>query len=274
MELSWKDGIVSWNQLSNLWSKHSASNRKLLVEIMKRFEVAYPIPSKPVLNNSSRDIGEQQDDLLVPFFLPEERLSLVSDSWDDHELMIGEHQIGRVYHFNFVPIGFFPRLIVRCLHRLAGLQIPLCYWKSGLFFKSPKEQVLMEYNSESESLKIECRNDRISSVFKQVIEEVDSLLESYYKEEDFSKTCICFHCLAMDCATPHEFPLEDCIKTLQHNQGFLLCLKCSKTVRLDILAPDLSFPDLEILDPRDLTPVVEIGRGDILLFYSRKWIFF
>ena len=82
--------------------------------------------------------------------------------------------------------------------------------------------------------------------------DVETLVEAFYfAPEQTSITIPCHHCISSHIPNPYEFPRVDCIRALTSGQAFVYC-KHQPTgnvpVRIDVLAPDLTFTDVALLE--------------------------
>lgn len=103
---NWKNGIIHHSFLSIAWKQFPSSIHQELVNILRRFEVMFPIRGNDMAS-------------IVPSMLPENpegnilRLLQkydVINSYDSVEIL------DRTFNFDFMPLGFFGNLIVKLYH--------------------------------------------------------------------------------------------------------------------------------------------------------------
>eukprot|EP01125_Pyxidicula_operculata_P014786 TRINITY_DN496_c3_g1_i1.p1 TRINITY_DN496_c3_g1~~TRINITY_DN496_c3_g1_i1.p1 ORF type:complete len:2368 (-),score=568.15 TRINITY_DN496_c3_g1_i1:56-7159(-) len=204
---SWKDGIIHHQTLEIAWKAFPPSLHRTLLELLMKFEVVYPKRGDPTAS-------------IVPSLLPinpnQEFLKFPSvKEFIKHEI------IERTYKMEFLPIGFFPRLVARIY------QVPelVCHnaYRNG-FMLSPssaladcdpfdevkREEILskvidlgypqgrVSFKMESESTMLQisiCRPRKISkacdNIFLLSLLVCENLIQESYKqfEETIVKTC-------------------------------------------------------------------------------------
>ncbi|EGC33244.1 hypothetical protein DICPUDRAFT_49056 [Dictyostelium purpureum] len=119
-----KKGILNHSELVAVWGgKYDQSLWPLLLKLLEKFEVSYELP------NVQKS--------LIPSLLPEEPegevLSIKDKEWLSLPQAIesGRCQIfGCDYNFNFMPLGFFARLLLRIL-LINGIEVRT-YWRNGV----------------------------------------------------------------------------------------------------------------------------------------------
>lgn len=85
-----------------------------------------------------------QDMIVIPSLLPATPAEAhFNELWKDHSLF-ESHVSGRRYLFQFLPLGFFSRLIVRTLH-MSGLS-PQYIWRDGMIIDSDCERAMLIHN--------------------------------------------------------------------------------------------------------------------------------
>lgn len=85
-----------------------------------------------------------QDMIVIPSLLPATPAEAhFNELWKDHSLF-ESHVSGRRYLFQFLPLGFFSRLIVRTLH-MSGLS-PQYIWRDGMIIDSDNQRAMLIHN--------------------------------------------------------------------------------------------------------------------------------
>src|SRR3990167_417858 len=108
---------------------------------------------------------------------------------DDYLALKLGTQVERIYTFDFLPFGFFGRLLVRLLH----FTNHCCSWRDGLLFQytvNPSNQssnpsantclgsIEFEFSKE---LSIKVRGSNPGKLLRGIVENVDLLLAGWYK---------------------------------------------------------------------------------------------
>src|SRR5690606_4229663 len=109
-----------------------------------KFEISYPLPMKE---------GDDQK-YLIPSLV---RTSKPSDLVDPHN---GRAVIKRKYRFEFLPLGFLSRLIIRLIHFMEMEK----QWKDGCIVKKQNVCCLVEYNETLLELNLEFSGNKLSYV--------------------------------------------------------------------------------------------------------------
>jgi len=110
-------GVVQHSQLGNIWQKFPASLHPVLLQLMERFEVCFPLDGGPSEDESTSEGSSQQPvkafnerSSFVPSYLPETEPANLWPASDE--------EIFRVLTFNVIPKELVSRLIVRLHKRL------------------------------------------------------------------------------------------------------------------------------------------------------------
>jgi hypothetical protein len=92
---------------------------------------------------------------LVPALLSTKRPDDLASVWPPRREGDGVLEYGRIYTFDFVPSGFFAKLMVRLL----SFRLPqiLKYWRNGLLLSSGFEKVFVEFDPAQKVLSVTIR---------------------------------------------------------------------------------------------------------------------
>jgi hypothetical protein len=74
----------------------------------------------------------------------------------------------------------------------------------------------------------------------------------------------CSHCIGRQDPDPQMFKFEDCMKTQAQGKPWVTCTKHvgnPQQIRVDHLAPDISFNEIPIIDASKLSIQTKIGTG-------------
>lgn len=104
---NWKGGILYHKYLSIAWKQFPKRLHKSFIKLLIKFEILYPIRGNKHAS-------------IIPTVLPDEPDPSTYEYLLDHNLI---HQLNpnlekieRTYKFDFMPLGFFPRLLVKLYH--------------------------------------------------------------------------------------------------------------------------------------------------------------
>ncbi|GAM23578.1 hypothetical protein SAMD00019534_067530 [Acytostelium subglobosum LB1] len=284
-----KEGVLRHNDLPAVWSAYDPALRPTLLKILERFEVSYQL-----------DV----DRSLVPSLLPEEPKGKVEAVLNREWMPMAELVEARLpvrfygcdFNFEFMPLGFFGRLLLRVLH-ISGVHAKT-YWRNGMLLdidnSYQKQQALItfskrrKFNTEDAyKLSIEIRMYSGGSTdleqsytavafLRQIVFTVESLLENFYKSIKTKRVIPCSHCIhCRPREEPHYYELSSCVAAIQDNNNtnkFVYCRNDpNEPVALEKVAPDLvisKVPTMTMADVEcDSSP---IGKGGFGLVYKGK----
>ena len=110
------NGFIEGKKLANIFSKYSENLLTIIVNLLQKFKIIYPI-----------DGGRKY---LVPSLLPAARPAREVAKLFPEKLPENYSSFGRVFHFGQLPLGLFSRLMVAILHTpsVTGK----IFWGSGI----------------------------------------------------------------------------------------------------------------------------------------------
>jgi len=259
-----KDGILMHKSLKQIWRPPQYPNHlhTHLISLLEKFEISF---------NVSQDSSFENGMSLIPSLLSNERPPAFSTMWQPYDPT--QQQFGRIYQFEFIPNGFFSRLMVRILN-FARSEVK-CYWKNGMLLQHDQnEQIFLELNHTKKSLTFMVRGSFLNSatLSRDVIETIQSLLDdSFQLPTQIYIPCV--HCLQFkNNHHPYKFPLEVCENAAVKGTGYLKC-QGVYNVRTDLLVPDLvmsNFTGAKI-PFEELIMDGLIGEGGAALVYRAIW---
>ncbi|KAH3743046.1 Protein tyrosine and serine/threonine kinase [Pelomyxa schiedti] len=116
-----KSGHLEYRNLSRALGEHFPDNlHEALLDLLRLFDVVYPVNKNELLVSCM--LPEEEDVESVRYLVP----TAPSGSSDAQPLQI----VGRLICLDFIPIGFFSRLMIRVIS-VPGVT-PLYLWKNGL----------------------------------------------------------------------------------------------------------------------------------------------
>ena len=248
------EGMLQSQDLPHIWKDYPKEIRSTLMSLLEQFEIAFKLPN---------------DNYIIPSLLPQLQPDIKS-LWS---ITMGKPVEGlvfcREFHFEFLPLGFFSRLFIRNWH-LPNFEI-VNYWRNGQLLVHGNVHSLLRYNPTSYKLVLEVHNKLADKnveeytlaikVLRILIENIETTIEGWY-ETNVEKFIPCSHCLSSGGYSQWKFKEEDCMKYIAEGRGYVLCRDIRK-IRLDVLAPDLSFTDLKKLHIpyNELNIISVIGEG-------------
>jgi len=110
------NGVLDRKHIPQIWKRYNCILQEKLLSLLRYFEIAIPLPRSRGGNFS----------ILIPSFLPAKKPFNFSKFWRYDESC---HHYLRKWKFEFLPLGFFAKLIVRLMHT-PSVHV-LCYWRDG-----------------------------------------------------------------------------------------------------------------------------------------------
>jgi GTPase SAR1 family protein len=242
------NGHLLSSQLPTVFKKFQVDNPEQLISLLETYEIVYRM---------------SDSEWLVPSLFPPELPSNLSEIWPAQlPGQCSEH--GRLFELEFIPPHLFSRILVRlALTPSVKLLHEYC-WKNGIIVQLDDQIGRLLFNETQQTFSVQVRfpnsNERVlfdaySSLFRKIIEIIAVVLECFYPRfEANSKQLVpCTHCVEQRVLglVPFYFTLEECIEAVTTGQVFLYCHHVpspSRSVLVNLLAPDLSLADLPLLD--------------------------
>lgn len=257
-----------------------------VVQLLEKFEVLYMLPH-------DERIPGQQPLCLVPCMLSQVE---PAEFTQFKKTMIKPADTAtivfiRTYSFNFIPIGFFSRAMVRVLN-LSGVKAHdkiICsgVWKTGFLLHSLSEHGMLDFDPALNelTLTIQCKTQQ-STLLPRVVEAIDSLIEVFYAREfegmvlaqklPYQQSLWCCHCLGkrqFDNANKiNRFSYEEVLESFLAGRTTIACN--GVPVSLDELAPDILLSHLPIVPTLEVVKTLgEGGFGRVYLSnYNRMLV--
>ena len=196
----------------------------------------------------------------------------------------------RIYEWDFLPIGFFDKLIFFTF--VAQGYHPISYWRNGFLMSSeinydqtayvqlhvptveePKYRITVNTRIDKETF---LDHSRENELFCEIIQAIENILSHYYSKlgKEVKRLIPCPHCLKeLAPCEPYLFKFEDAINSGKNGEHFLFCggiNAINRAVSIYNIAPDLKFVS-DIIDPKLLLhQVLELG-GDRKKIYSATY---
>ena len=215
-------------------------------------------------------------DYLIPSLLPMQiQYSDILAHWNDQADQVKLEQ-KRIYKFEFLPLGFFARVIVHLLY----LNLVTCklFWKAGAILSTPVQDAFITFDEKEFLLVIRIKSSPNSSVksdhlLRLVVETTETLLECYYPNlvQNCKRLVPCNHCKSDQ---PFMFTYEDCMKAALDEKPYLFCnniISLSRCVSVSLLAPDIGFADIPQIDNLEIDENCVLGEGSFGVVNKGVW---
>eukprot|EP01133_Synstelium_polycarpum_P001517 gene1517-1772_t len=268
-----KDGVLPHKSLKQVWRAplYPESLHVHLMALLEKFEISYNLGGRTATQRlaANEHTVDEAANSLIPSLLPHERPAHFASLWPPYDPRIHLDQFGRNYKFEFIPNGFFSRLMVRILNFAQGEA--RCYWRTGMLLARGEEQILIELNMARKLLSFVVRGRQSASLSRHVIETIQSLLDDSFQLT--TQVYIpCIHCILEGNPNPFKFTIEICENAAVKGVPYLKC-RTGMIVRTDTLCPDLvmsNFTGSKIFyDQLKLEEL--IGEGGAALVYRGRW---
>jgi len=195
---------------------------------------------------------------IIPAMLPEQEppASELEKCWP--ELPKGATELTRLYTFDFVPNGFFARLLVRLLHSKWRASI---WWRWGIVLSKNMAKLFLKYEGRTRTMSLRVRGPNNVAKVGSLIDSISTLIQDWLKQAEIT---IKIPYTYPD-GTQLEFEWADVEKAAQSGQ--MMVRPPTKPnlppVRIDNLAPDLALltSSTKVFTEQELNATKEIGRG-------------
>ncbi|KAL6040633.1 Myotubularin-like phosphatase domain, variant 2, partial [Balamuthia mandrillaris] len=150
-------------------------------------------------------------------------------------------QLARYYAFEFMPFGFFNRIMVRLLR--SDWVLKRC-WKNGMFFVKKQDRLLLEMDPEVPyRLRLFMRGPAPAKQMLVLIASIETLVSDWLRVN--VKVLIpCIHCIREHNTKPHLFTLAELEEAVANGQTVVNC-RAVDTVSIYSLAPDVAMSELD-----------------------------
>ena len=188
--------------------------------------------------------------------LPEEPNMELESAWPSEEPET--KQLYRMYHFDFLPLGFFSILMSRLLH--SGWHL-IIGWRNGMLLTKRKERFLIKLLPDKCYLDVRVRGPQVQHHLEVLVASIDTLiLDWLHVRTDVYVPCI--HCLRSGSTTPYLFPMVDLERAMAVGETVVKC-RYVEPVSIYELAPDITLENLDSskINYSDLRLIEEIGEG-------------
>mmetsp|Transcript_17879 Transcript_17879/g.69294 ORF Transcript_17879/g.69294 Transcript_17879/m.69294 type:complete len:2049 (-) Transcript_17879:47-6193(-) len=245
-----EQGILYHSRFKRLWSGYPSSLHSMLIALFNRLELAYTVPDPD---------PEKGAYSIVPGMLPSARPFTLQSKWisiDDYLALGLGSQLERIYQFEFLPFGFFSRLMVRLLH----FTTPLLSWKTGIVCERHDAVGMVEFEPLGMELNVKVRGKDPAKLLRVIVDNINLLIDGWYnmKAEIIVPFILKgYQSVSLD----HQFTvveLEEAAAEGKQEMQFK-----DSAIRIDSIAPDLVLADMGniLIEYGDMEVQKEIGKG-------------
>jgi hypothetical protein len=174
----------------------------------------------------------------------------------------GSTELTRVYKFEFLPNGFFSRLMVRLLH--SQWQASL-FWKHGIVLFKDMARLYLRYAPDSKEMTIQVRGPDNGNKMGSLIESINTLIKDWLKDVKIDV----FVPTKLPDGRLHQFDIKDIEKAIGNGQTNIS--GGGQTVAIATITPDLAMAGAVSggnLSESELDISKELGRGGFAIVYK------
>ncbi|EGC38713.1 hypothetical protein DICPUDRAFT_148631 [Dictyostelium purpureum] len=145
------------------------------------------------ISNENNLVPKASTKHLVPILLSEERPNSIEKVMD-HIINKEQNFLERIYQFEFLPVGFFSKLMIRTMHFTTVKE----YWKNGLLVERDGSTCLIESIHSYSQINLKAWGTNPSNVLRFIIETAELLISGWYKLQfHFLVPCNCLNCISI-----------------------------------------------------------------------------
>ena len=195
-------GCFTRNDLKNIWQEEKyASARGELLELMKKFQLCYEIPSR-------------KDTFIAP--------QLLSDNQSEYDWDESDNLILRYSYPDFIPKGIISRFIV-VMHQYIDRQIDV--WKSGVILNKNNAKAEVIENYGKREIVIRAVGTEKRDLMTIITHELDKINDSYNKRLNYQKLIPCNCEVCKNSQNPHAYEYNQLLERIEHNKWTIECGK-------------------------------------------------
>lgn len=228
------NGKFYFDELRAIWDDYPRDSYKYLIELMKKFEIAFQLP-----NSNSFVIPE-----LLPMRKPE-------FSWNDMDNLTFK------YNYDFMPAGIITRLIVK-LHELIKDNI---YWKFGCIISIDNSQALIISDALRREITIKLNGlnkHGLLAIIRRDIQSIHQSLNNPNVQEMYP--CICQECV--EDATPYFYDYKKLQEALSKGKKKTECKNSFEDVSIQKILTGFEDSDKKIKEQIEEKLISLIRKDD------------
>jgi serine/threonine protein kinase len=243
-----ENGELKHEALAKIWREYPVSLHATLLSLLHHFEVAFP------LRGTNKSLIPSLFGGSKPAEYAAERKKRFEANRDKNL------KFQRTYKFKFLPLGFFPRVIVRALS--VSNTALVSGWRYGVILRSGAQYGLLEYDVKEHLLNVMVVADSNRELlFPHLLQQIDSLIKTFYQNVKVERHVICHQVSALQ---PHVFRYEDVLAAFQKGEHNFFC--GSVPVPMEDLAPDICLNFIP--ECKNVTIQQKLGAGGFGVVYK------
>lgn len=262
-----KKGIIPRETLPMIWKPPAYPEHlhNFIISLLERFDVIYRIQSDGLLFIPCLLADVPAPDIEAEHWISDKEYHKVEEPG-----RTTKRQLGRFYHFDFLPIGFFSRIIVRFLNGLDWQ--PLEYWKNGIILSKDTEKVLLRFIPEKHQFRMYVRGADPASQIAALVDNIGTFISDCL-EVPVKMFIPCTHCIREGAEDPIVFNQRECETALVKGKGNVFCPRGCTSVSVHDMAPDVSMATFRgcQIPYSEVTILEEIGVGAFASVYKGIW---
>lgn len=263
-----KNGILLHSDLAQVWKdKYAPDLWNLLLSLLEEFEVLYPIQGHGAV------VKYLVPSLLPPIPPPTQPAPPEIAQFEALWRMNPITKLRRVYSWETLPMGFFPRLLIRIAH-LTKWVTP-GWWVDGVLIMNGPHLAFLRFiegNTEGAptvaprgNFHLEIRittnitNDDgtpLAPMLAQLSHTICALRDTAYHQYRCFSSIYCSSCIHKGVPEPQIFTYQECMDSVISDKT-LTCTVCDIKLLLELLAPDIAFANVNRI-------VDGLERGEII----------
>lgn len=202
-------GILKHSNLPEIWKDYEPQLYPVFLRLMERFDLSYQIDSEIVGSPPIYSLVPQ----LLPYQSPTNLLSYPEKPVD------GVSRVEMVYHFDFVPTGIMPWIIVRT-HRYTTGQ----HWREGAILAYQSHFAKIELNPLIRQLRLVVWGVLPQNFFTVLKNTIDFILARFEGlRVNRTVPCICHWRQNNDSSCPRSYNYEDLVRRMEKNRLEIEC---------------------------------------------------
>lgn len=272
-------GILKHEFLLQIWKGFPVYLYPYMMALLEKFEITHRLEGEAInntaittslltsqvnenltLDNADMDMSLFKGYSIIPSMLPENppALEQITKFWPT--VFTAGREVERVYQFDFIPNGFFSRLMIRLLHSQWNANV---FWRYGIIMQKDEGSLYMSYNSDAKEIKFSLRETGSANKLGNLLESMNALISDWLKNADIK--------IHIPVKTPSGERVNIDIKAIEKaasNGATYISITNTYEVRLDEIAPDLTVIDDTALNESDVQVETKIGEGGFAIVYK------
>ncbi|MBF0451284.1 MAG: leucine-rich repeat domain-containing protein [Candidatus Magnetomorum sp.] len=192
-------GVFTYDHLKTLWHDYPPEKYSSLLALMMKFELCFKI--------------DHTNQYIVPQLLSPSEPDFVDD-WPESSVRLE-------LHYDFMPAGIIPRLIVHNNRRIKDK----CYWRTGLVLKHDTSEALIKSDEIKHKIIIQITGSQHDNTFLRelIMDEMDDIHTQLNRPVvKLGVPCRCEECRNSP-SSQYLYQYEKLKKRLNEKQQFILC---------------------------------------------------